>query len=71
MGDVIRTTPLLECIKKKYGDEIQITWLVNKESADLARDEYVDRIIVYNYDNVLRLQSEEFDVLFSRLMKQG
>jgi len=65
MGDVIRTTPLLECIKKKYGDEIQITWLVNKESADLARNEYVDRIIVYNYDNVLRLQSEEFDVLFS------
>ena len=65
MGDVIRTTPLLKNIRRKYGDDIQITWLVNKESAELIKNEYVDRILVYNQDNVLRLQSEEFDVLFS------
>jgi heptosyltransferase-2 len=65
MGDVIRTTPLLKNIKKKYGDDIQITWLVNKESAELIKNEYVDRILVYNQDNILRLQLEEFDVLFS------
>lgn len=61
MGDVIRTTPLIKNIRKKYGD-VQITWLVNRESIDLA---IADRILVYNQDNILRLQSEEFDVLFS------
>ncbi len=65
MGDVIRTTPLLKPIRKKYGDNIQITWLVNKESIDLVKNEYVDRALIYNQDNLLRLQSEEFDVLFS------
>ena len=65
MGDVIRTTPLLKNVRKKYGDDIQITWLVNKESSELIKNEYVDRILIYNQDNVLRLQSEEFDVLFS------
>ena len=61
MGDVIRTTPLIRNIRKKYGD-CQITWLVNKESKDLVN---ADRVLVYNQDNILRLQSEEFDVLFS------
>jgi len=61
MGDVIRTTPLIKNIRKKYGD-CQITWLVNKESKDLVN---ADRVLIYNQDNVLRLQNEEFDVLFS------
>lgn len=65
MGDVIRTTPLLKCIRKKYGEDIQITWLVNKESTDLIKNEYIDRVLAYNNENILRLQSEEFDVLFS------
>jgi len=65
MGDVIRTTPLLKPIRKKYGDNTQVTWLVNKESCDLIKNEYVDRILIYNQENILRLQSEEFDVLFS------
>ena len=64
MGDVIRTTPLLKNIRKKYKNS-QITWLINKESADLIRNEYVDRILIYNHDSILRLQFEEFDVLFS------
>jgi len=61
MGDVIRTTSLLKNIRKKYGD-VQITWLVNKESKELVN---ADRVLVYNQDNVLRLQNEEFDILFS------
>ena len=64
MGDVIRTTPLLKNIRKKYKNS-QITWLINKEGADLIRNEYVDRILIYNPDSILRLQFEEFDVLFS------
>ena len=61
MGDVIRTTPLIKNIRKKYPD-CHITWLVNQESKDLVN---ADRVLVYNQDNVLRLQSEEFDVMFS------
>ena len=66
MGDVIRTTPLISLIKNKYGDNIQITWLVNKVSKDLlTNNPEIDRILVYNEDNVLRLQYEEFDVVYS------
>lgn len=61
MGDVIRTTPLLPLIKKKYPNS-QITWLVGEQSKDLAK---ADRVLIYNLDNVLRLQKEEFDVVFS------
>ena len=61
MGDVIRTTPLLPLIKKKYPDA-HITWLVGEQSKDLAK---ADRVLVYSLDNVLRLQNETFDVVFS------
>jgi len=61
MGDVIRTTPLIPLIKKKYPNA-QITWLVGEQSKELAK---ADRVLVYNLDNVLRLQKEEFDVVFS------
>jgi len=61
MGDVIRTTPLMPLIKKKYNGA-HITWLVGEQSKELAK---ADRILVYNLDNTLRLQKEEFDVVFS------
>lgn len=66
MGDVLRTTPLLPAIKKKYGEGISITWLVNEESVDLLKGNYqIDRILVYNAENIMRLREEDFDVLFS------
>ena len=66
MGDVLRTIPLIKSIKKKYGEKISITWLVNPESADLLKDYYyIDRVLIYSLDNILRLSVEEFDILFS------
>ena len=66
MGDVIRTTPLIGLIRKKYGSDIQITWLVNKSSKELlTNNSDIDRILVYNEDNVLRLQYEEFDITYT------
>jgi len=65
MGDVIRTTPLIPLIRKKYPNS-QITWLVGEQSKELAK---ADRVLVYNLDNVLRLQKEEFDVVFSFIQK--
>ncbi len=66
MGDVIRTTTILPALKKKYGQGIHITWIVNKESKDLLKNnKYIDKILVYNEENVLRLKQEKFDVLIS------
>ncbi len=64
MGDVLRTTPLLRAIKEKYGN-CHITWLVNKESKDFLNSPRVDRVLEYSFENILRLTSEDFDVLIS------
>ena len=65
-GDVIRTTPILEAIKSKYGEDTTIAWVVNKESEEILKNTpHIDKVLVYNLDNVLRLKCQEFDVLFS------
>ena len=66
MGDVLRTIPLLKAIRKKYGENVSITWLVKEESFYLLKDFHdIDRVLTYSLDNILRLKIEEFDVLFS------
>ncbi len=66
IGDVLRTTPILSALKKKYGEEILIYWMTNLESVDLFKNNpLVDKILEYNPENVLRIQQEEFDILFS------
>jgi len=66
LGDVIRTTPILEAIKKKYGHDTLIYWLTLPESEELLqKNPLIDKILLYNLDSVLRLQQENFDVLFS------
>jgi len=64
MGDVLRTTPILKALKNKYKDP-HITWLVNKESKDFLNSPRIDRTFEYNFENVLRLLKEKFDVLIS------
>ncbi len=64
MGDVLRTTPLLKALKKRY-ENSHITWLVNKESKDFLNSSRIDKVLEYNLENVLRLMKEEFDVLIS------
>ena len=63
IGDVLRTTPILPVLKKKY-PQSYITWITDKSSLQvLEENPYIDRLLTANYENALRLQVEEFDVL--------
>ncbi len=65
LGDVIRTTSILEAIKKKYPDSF-IHWLTSEESSEiLVGNYYIDKILVFNLENTLRIQQEKFDILFA------
>ena len=65
MGDVLRTTPLLPLIKKKYPN-CHLTWLVKEESRELLKtNKEIDRVLPYSYLNILRLQQEKFDILIN------
>lgn len=65
MGDVLRTTPLLLGLKKKYND-ILIYWLTKPESIDLLKNNpLIDRILSYNQETILRLAYENFDIVFN------
>jgi lipopolysaccharide heptosyltransferase III len=64
-GDVLRTTPLLPALKRKYPESF-ISWLVDEESLDLLlNNPYIDRLHPFNLENVIALTSEKFDVLIS------
>src|SRR3989344_5616399 len=66
IGDVIRTTTILNGLRKKYGDDIHITWVVGKESFDLIKNNLnIDRTILLNEYSILMLQQEKFDILLS------
>ena len=63
IGDVLRTTPILPVLKKKYPPSY-ITWITDKSSLQvLEENPYIDRLLTANYENALRLQVEKFDVL--------
>ncbi|MEK6852788.1 MAG: glycosyltransferase family 9 protein [Nanoarchaeota archaeon] len=65
MGDVLRTTPVLLGLKKKY-DNIMIYWVTSPESvALLENNPLIDKILPYNFESVLRLMYEKFDLVFS------
>lgn len=65
IGDVLRTTCILPALRKKFGYDIMIYWMTNPESVDLLKNnQFIDRILPYNTENVLRIQQEEFDILF-------
>jgi len=64
-GDVLRTTPLLPALKRKY-PQSHVTWLTDEESLDLLfGNPHLDRIRPYNLENVLALLAEKFDVLIA------
>jgi len=64
-GDVLRTTPLLSGLKRKY-PQSHISWLVAKESKDLlVNNPSIDKIIPYNLENITSLLVEKFDILIS------
>lgn len=63
VGDVLRTTPILRGLKRRYSRSF-ITWLTEEESACLLENNnYIDRLLVYNLESVQRLEIERFDIL--------
>ena len=66
IGDVLRTTCILPALKKKYSSDILIYWMTNPESKDLLKNNpLIDKVFPYNLENVLRIQQENFDILFA------
>ncbi|MFX0072315.1 MAG: glycosyltransferase family 9 protein, partial [Candidatus Hermodarchaeota archaeon] len=59
LGDVLRTTPILHAIKKKYGENIHITWLTEKSSYDLLKfNPLINKIYLNDFNTVLILEYE-------------
>ena len=66
LGDVLRTTPLLSAIKKKFSYNCHITWIVDESNKEvLKNNNNVGRILTFNASTILQLQQEKFDVLYS------
>jgi len=64
-GDVLRTTPILKSLKDKYTTS-HITWLVDKDSLDVLNgNPFIDRVLVFDTEAVVRLMVEDFDVIIN------
>lgn len=64
-GDVLRSTPLLPALKRKYPLS-HVTWLVDRESLDLLRyNPYIHRLLGYDLESILTLLVAKFDILIS------
>ena len=51
LGDIIRTTPVLEAIKKKYGPDTLIYWLTLPKAEELLQNNpLIDKILIYNIE---------------------
>ena len=64
MGDVLRTTPLLRGLREAYPAS-HITWLTEAGVIPMLQGmPEIDRLLAYNYESALQLQSEAFDQLY-------
>jgi len=72
LGDIVRTTPLLQALKEKHGSNCHITWLVDEgEGKDILKNNpKVDRVLERNQNNSLRLKYEKFDILINLDIEQ-
>jgi ADP-heptose:LPS heptosyltransferase len=62
-GDVLRTTPLLAGLKRKYPDGF-LTWLTDAESLPLLENNSaIDRLLAFDLESVLALEVERFEAL--------
>lgn len=64
IGDVLRTTPLLQGLKKKY-PKSHITWLTDPAAGSLLKTiPGIDRLFIYNgAETLTRFMIEQFDIL--------
>ena len=65
LGDVLRTTPVIEAIKDKYKNS-HLTWLVSKQAEPLLdKNPYIDRLLVWDEFTPFQLLMEKFDLLIN------
>lgn len=65
LGDVLRTTPLLTALKRRYRG-CSIDWLTHKGSLDILKNNrLIDRIYTYSKETAARLRSKNYDILIS------
>jgi len=65
IGDVLRTTPILRALKRKY-PKSYITWVTSLRSYEILKgNKFIDRILTYSLEVSLRMQIEEFDLVIS------
>ena len=63
VGDVLRTTPILSGLRKKYHHSF-VTWITQAEAVGLLENNSgIDRLLVYDLAAVERLKAEKFDIL--------
>ena len=63
LGDVLRTTPLLSGLKRKYKDP-HITWVTHKEGIELLKGiDDIDRLLPFDTGSCQYLTAQEFDIL--------
>lgn len=65
LGDVMRTTPLLHGLKRKYPHS-HVTWVTDPSAVDLLRyNSFINTLLMYDASTLARLAVEEFDVIIS------
>ncbi len=64
MGDVIRTTPVLEAIAGKFS-KYHLTWVVDEKSTIFLKgNPLIHRVIPFGLETTARIMLEKFDILY-------
>lgn len=65
LGDVLRTTPILEALKEKY-TPCSITFLTDKKAEELIiNNPYIDRLLIWDEFVGFLLLKEKFDIVIN------
>ena len=64
MGDVIRTTPILRVLKKNW-PEAEIWWLTQYPEVVPIEDGYVDNVLTFKLEDILRIQATDFSIVYN------
>ncbi len=64
LGDVLRTTPLLRGLRRRYPTSY-ITWVTEPNVLPMLKGiDFIDRLLPYDFETVLRLEREIFDQFY-------
>jgi len=64
-GDVIRTTPLLGALRRRFAP-CRITWLTDPVGYELLKNtQNIDRLLAWSWENCMILQGQAFDLVYN------